>query len=188
MVRKEGWAASFAVFHLSLLEAVWTQCAGVVVSQMSFDVDDICPCSSHPHHIKTLSCQVVTWDKRSFLTLWPRASPAALYPADLQHNWQSQYKQIEVAPLISFFLHGYLNVTHKSTLRLRKYSVMSGFKWLLCIRKFHGIPVQAASIFQSCFIHLSVLTHFHRFTREQIYRRWTMSTVKADELLILSAL
>lgn len=59
----------FYSLYLSLLEAVWTQCAGVVVNQMTFDIDDIRPCPTHPHHIKTLPCQVVAGNKRGFLTL-----------------------------------------------------------------------------------------------------------------------
>lgn len=75
--------ADFNSFYLSFLEAVWTQCTGVVVSQMTFDIDDIRPCSTHPHHIKTLPCQVVSRDKGGFLTLWLWASLTALDPADL---------------------------------------------------------------------------------------------------------
>lgn len=49
--------------NLSLLEAVWTQCTGVVVRQVGFDIDDICPGPPHPHHVKAFSSQVVTRDK-----------------------------------------------------------------------------------------------------------------------------
>lgn len=54
-------------FHLSLLESVRTQRAGVVISQVGFDIDDICACSTHPHHIEAFPGQIVAWDKRSFL-------------------------------------------------------------------------------------------------------------------------
>lgn len=64
------WNKHLASTHLSFMEAVWAQSTGVVVSQMSFDIDDIGSCATHPHHIKALPCQVVAWDKSSFLTFW----------------------------------------------------------------------------------------------------------------------
>lgn len=59
----------FTVIYLSILEAVRTQRAGVVVSQVTFDIDHVCSCTSHPHHIKSLPGEVVAWDKGGFLTL-----------------------------------------------------------------------------------------------------------------------
>ena len=64
-----GLSSLLVGLYLSVLEPVGTQCAGLVVSQMSFDVDDIRARSTHPHHIKALSCQVVARDERSFFTL-----------------------------------------------------------------------------------------------------------------------
>lgn len=104
-------SSKFYNFYLSSLEAVWTQCAGMVVTQMSFDIDDIRPCSTHPYNIKTFSCQVVARNKRSFLALRPRSSSTALDYANLQNKWHSQYNQNDVTRSISSCSHGYLNVT-----------------------------------------------------------------------------
>lgn len=100
----------FGFFYLSVLETVWTHCAGVVVNQMSFNIDDIRPCSMHPDNIKSLSCKVVPRNKRSFLTFCSRANPTALHFTDLQDHWHSQRKQREVAPKISCHWHGCLDM------------------------------------------------------------------------------
>lgn len=55
--------------HLSSLEAVRAERAGVVVDQVTFDVDHVGPRSPHPHHVEPLPRQVVAWDEGGFLTL-----------------------------------------------------------------------------------------------------------------------
>ena len=72
------------------MESIGTERAGAIGAQVSFDVDDVRPSSTHPHNVKTLTGQVVARDEGNLFTLGPVAHTTSLSLQDEQRHRRSQ--------------------------------------------------------------------------------------------------
>ena len=81
---------SFFPPHLSCVESIRAERAGAIVAQVSFDVDDVRPRSTHPHNVKSFTGQVVAGDEGNLFTLGPVANTTALSLKDEQRHRRNQ--------------------------------------------------------------------------------------------------